>query len=628
MKKYISILQTDVLPYELPLFFSNEILINFVLNISSEDINKYENTLFYLKDTVPLNFYIYKNNEKKRILSLPHPYSQLNMLFFLKNNSFELLNYFSFNRVYSLRIPYKINKLTYSDLSLKDLTVDNLKDGKEIKHDKEKYFNFFDVGKYSSLSNFNKSNYAKTLEKKYIYLQKLDLKKCFYSIYTHSIDWAYLGSKEAGKLNKYLENRTSARLDKLMMKANHGETNGIIVGPEFSRIVAEVVLSKIDTLLFTKLKKEKLYIKKDYEITRYIDDFYIFSNSKETLQKITSILESILDQFKLSFNESKSSIDQRPFFKETFWIYQLKSAIKKFFSNFQEENNLIGIDDTNIYLKTRRIDSFYFNLLSELKDLLSKYPGQDYKIVSYFISSLQTKQFDFSKFKIKDELLFKNISNVIDINSIALSYSFTVNNIYKYCSFISEIRNLDLNNELKNNLNLIIFDKAVEAIECNQHKQYECLILISYMKYLNFNINQNLLSKFINNDSNYFEIISILFYLNTNSRKANGYINLFKQISKILEYKISEWDFTYTDISNIIYSDNIFLINDLVLCNEFNNTKFVNQSISNIKLKFKDILKENSIYKEIFKNQLTFTNWNKPENEFIKQIKLKQILSY
>lgn len=44
-----------------------------------------------------------------------------------------------------------------------------------------------------------------------------------------------------------------------MQKSNYNETNGILVGPEFSRWVAEVIFSRIDSELKNKLNKYNSY---------------------------------------------------------------------------------------------------------------------------------------------------------------------------------------------------------------------------------------------------------------------------------------------------------------------------------------------------------------------------------
>ena len=63
---------------------------------------------------------------------------------------------------------------------------------------------------------------------------KMDIARCFYHIYTHTIAWAVKGKEQAKELigKETFENA----FDTLMQHANYNETNGIIVGPEISRI--------------------------------------------------------------------------------------------------------------------------------------------------------------------------------------------------------------------------------------------------------------------------------------------------------------------------------------------------------------------------------------------------------
>jgi len=53
-----------------------------------------------------------------------------------------------------------------------------------------------------------------------------------------------------------------------MQSANYGETNGIIIGPEFSRIFAELILQQIDKSVESDLRKEdKLFYKQTMKYT-------------------------------------------------------------------------------------------------------------------------------------------------------------------------------------------------------------------------------------------------------------------------------------------------------------------------------------------------------------------------
>jgi hypothetical protein len=80
-----------------------------------------------------------------------------------------------------------------------------------------------------------------------------------------------------------------------MQNLNHKETNGIVIGPEFSRIFAEIILQSVDVELVTQLAvRENLTHKVDYEIFRYVDDFFVFYNEESTQLKIFETLQEAL----------------------------------------------------------------------------------------------------------------------------------------------------------------------------------------------------------------------------------------------------------------------------------------------------------------------------------------------
>ena len=58
-----------------------------------------------------------------------------------------------------------------------------------------------------------------------------------------------------------------------MQLANYNETNGIVVGPEVSRIFEEVILQQIDLNVLSKLENSGLKYGVDFEVRRYVDDF-------------------------------------------------------------------------------------------------------------------------------------------------------------------------------------------------------------------------------------------------------------------------------------------------------------------------------------------------------------------
>ena len=86
---------------------------------------------------------------------------------------------------------------------------------------------------------------------------------------------------------------------------------------QFSRIFAEIILQSVDVELITKLaKEENLNHKVDYEIFRYVDDFFVFYNEESTQLKIFETLQKVLKSKKLSINTAKIKHYQKPIITE------------------------------------------------------------------------------------------------------------------------------------------------------------------------------------------------------------------------------------------------------------------------------------------------------------------------
>ncbi len=96
-----------------------------------------------------------------------------------------------------------------------------------------------------------------------------------------------------------------------MQHSNYNETNGIVVGPEISRIFAEVIFQEIDRRIIAKLAPRAFDV--DFSIKRYVDDYFIYANSIEDLTVITRCIAEELEAFKLFINHQKTATITRPF---------------------------------------------------------------------------------------------------------------------------------------------------------------------------------------------------------------------------------------------------------------------------------------------------------------------------
>lgn len=138
----------------------------------------------------------------------------------------------------------------------------------------------------------------------YEYMLHTDIVSCYNSIYTHTIAWAIHG-KDVAKRNKNNKSLFGNLIDKHLRMMANGQTNGIPQGSSLMDLIAEIIIGYSDFLLSEKLKYLNL---NDYEILRFRDDYRIFSNSVETLEKIAKALTEVLMNLGLSLNTNKTLI--------------------------------------------------------------------------------------------------------------------------------------------------------------------------------------------------------------------------------------------------------------------------------------------------------------------------------
>lgn len=263
----IAYILTDVLPNELPLIFSNKIYYDFLVNNSSFISSKEEYSKMVKGGTIPILFNISKNDSGYRIISLMHPYMQMVVAKFMYDYSNLITIYFQQNKLFSIRAPISLNDkvIAIREREIEEIRsiIDPCQEEYDFKFEPIRT-HFFNLSSCAKITDFYKSYKLKDLEIKYRFMMKMDILNCFGSIYTHSVDWAYLGDKEVAKNNINKKNRFSSNIDLIMQNMNYKETNGILVGPEFSRLFAEVIFTELDNQIYDSLKGEKIYYKKDY----------------------------------------------------------------------------------------------------------------------------------------------------------------------------------------------------------------------------------------------------------------------------------------------------------------------------------------------------------------------------
>lgn len=312
------VLLTEVLPYEIPLMLDNW---GFYRNMQDEEMRKVFCSDFEYNEkkekkwTIPFDYCVRKyGGDKSRKLSIMHPITQLDCVEFYNANDSYMLSLCR-NSPFSIRyIANRAQCIFKAEDEVEDDEATETKRVEVIDNEIEKrYRSYFRYKRYDMMYKFFNSGDYLRLEQKYSHLLTMDIASCFYHIYTHTISWAIKGKEEAKELvNKAtFENN----FDRLMQHTNYNETNGIIVGPEISRIFAEIILQRIDINVLNRLKQgtRPLRLGRDYEVRRYVDDHYIYAHSEEVLRVILDIYRKEFENYKLYVNESKLEFHTRPF---------------------------------------------------------------------------------------------------------------------------------------------------------------------------------------------------------------------------------------------------------------------------------------------------------------------------
>lgn len=138
------------------------------------------------------------------------------------------------------------------------------------------------------------------------FLLNADVSRFFYTIYTHSVPWAVIGKEKTKQWllsnRPQLSSHWSNKLDKALQACQSQETFGIPVGPDTSRIVAEILFAGIeDDADFGPFLKERIAF-------RLVDDFTIGFEKEEDANRALAALRIALWRFNLQVNEEKTFV--------------------------------------------------------------------------------------------------------------------------------------------------------------------------------------------------------------------------------------------------------------------------------------------------------------------------------
>lgn len=395
----LDFLLSDLLPVELSELFTYTTFYSFLLEKEQQKIlnamvdiikkkkSSGENLLF--KDgwsTKPLKYGIMKGNKTIREMSIIQPLSAINLYLFVECYQKELLEYFEKYHFFSLRYHKKNTDLYFKSKQKSVIEYFQPQSKNLGKKSIQQSGNFFKIAPFESINAFTESLAWRTSNFRFKYFAKMDYKSCFDSIYTHSYSWIIernvIDAKAANSTHLFLE------IDRILQNINGRSSNGIVVGPEFSRMIAEILLERIDNEVLINLSSQGLKWHKDYEVFRYVDDIFVFSSEQKSIDQIIDSYSRIGEKYRLRLNELKLVRDETPCLPKE-WLEKTRilsdmlgslfyKGCKADYDKLSEEQQSLVIAE---YVPVDRIKD-------EITVIMKQYPEDRRTIVSFLLSTL------------------------------------------------------------------------------------------------------------------------------------------------------------------------------------------------------------------------------------------------
>ena len=150
---------------------------------------------------------------------------------------------------------------------------------------------------------------------------RTDIARFYPSVYTHSIAWAIAGKQWCKDNHKSSAFKSSFgnSLDKAVAAGQSGQTIGIPIGPDTSRVISELIASELEELTRTQITDL------DERGVRYVDDMIIGLADTETADTILSKLSSALYEYELELNGEKTQIQGLGLQHAPEWIHFVRS---------------------------------------------------------------------------------------------------------------------------------------------------------------------------------------------------------------------------------------------------------------------------------------------------------------
>lgn len=312
---------SDVLPYERPAFFTNRFFARFLKyygiiakegclvatrHTDTEGLKEFLEILGgtgkKIKPCFQYNI-TKEGHEAGRRLTVIHPFHQVEMVEFYDRYKMLIID-FSKRSHFSIRYPAKVATYQKKPKGYHKLWSDDalpFDSSESLKH-------FFTYKHYKNINMFYGDYRYLRAEKKFSQMSKFDLHHCFESINPETLSMAMFG-------HSVDECKGSMAYDFCQLQHSfRNEDSGIVIGPEFSRIYAEIVLQRIDINVENDLYQLGYRRNSDYIFYRYVDDGFLFFHDTIVKDMFTYSYTERLKEYNLELNDKKNIIfTTRPF---------------------------------------------------------------------------------------------------------------------------------------------------------------------------------------------------------------------------------------------------------------------------------------------------------------------------
>lgn len=395
------VLLSEVLPYELPFFFSFKDFYYFAdrarLTFEKDGTirckthtmphDDWKQTIINMLNACKEHHksFIYGINKdgksNGRTLVLTHPYVALEIVKFYKEYAAFMIN--SCHRSnYSLRQPTRIankRKKLVGASSLKDITEDGVI---------ELPRNYFFYEPIKNINKFYEGDFIERLESKFSRMYISDMQHCFDSIQSDRLAEAVYLTDKVG-----LGSDTFPAFAVRVMREMTNDKNNVAIGPEFSRVFAEMILQRVDMEIETKMEAKGLIQQKDYACFRYVDDCFFFYNNDKVKAEFVRIQNVVLRSWGLTLNKDKKKILSLPYITPiTKAKDQLTAMISDMFEfRLDTAKGIVHISN-GVYDKPLQMNSH--KCIKILKSIIASKEVDISKITSFLLFQLQKKLLD------------------------------------------------------------------------------------------------------------------------------------------------------------------------------------------------------------------------------------------